>query len=141
MGVVHHSVYPLYFEEARTALMRDLGIPYSELESAGVLLPLLSLSTRFILPPRYEEVIVLESRLTRLSRVRLRLDYRIYRQPGDVLLAEGHTEHCCVNAAFRPCRFPEHVRAAFDSVLEAGEEAGGAPRQTREPGRPGRRRT
>ena len=38
MGVVHHSAYVLYVEEGRTMMMRDLGLPYSELEASGVVL-------------------------------------------------------------------------------------------------------
>lgn len=129
MAVVHHSVYALYFEEGRTALMRDLGIPYSKMEREGVLLPLLEWNVRFIRAPRYEEVLSLESRLTRLSRVRLRIDYRLYRKEGDVLLAEGHTEHCSVGMDFKPRRMPAHIHAAFASALEPAEEATVPPRQ------------
>ncbi|MHC4470433.1 MAG: acyl-CoA thioesterase [Planctomycetota bacterium] len=129
MGVVHHSVYALYFEEARTELMRSLGIRYADMERDGVLLPLIEVAVRFIRGPRYDDVLVLESRVSELSRARVRIDYSIYRKEDGELLAHGHSAHACTNAELRPRRFPEHVDRAFRAALESagGEDAPRTP--------------
>jgi acyl-CoA thioester hydrolase len=119
MGVVHHSVYPLYFEEARTELMRALGFVYAELEAEGVLFPLTDIGIRFRRGARYDDVLLLEASLTELSVVRFRIDYRMLAEGGE-LLAEGFTRHASTNVELRPRRLPEDVHAAFLSAVEAG---------------------
>jgi acyl-CoA thioester hydrolase len=119
MSVVHHSVYPLYFEEARTELMRALGYAYAELESAGTLFPLTDIGIKFRRGARYDDLLVLEARLTEISVVRFRIDYRMLADETGELLAEGFTKHASTNADLRPRRLPEQVRLAFESALES----------------------
>ncbi len=121
MGVVHHSVYPLYFEEARTELMRALGTSYAELELSGTLFPLTDIGIQFRRGTRYDDVIVLEARMTELSGVRFRIDYRILSEETGELLATGFTKHASTNVEFRPSRLPGNVRVAFESALELRE--------------------
>ena len=118
MGVVHHSIYPLYFEEARTELMRALGCAYSRLEGDGILFPLTDIGITFKRGARYDDVLVLEARLTELSAVRFRIDYRMLLDESGELLAEGFTRHASTNVEFRPRRLPAHVRTTFFEALE-----------------------
>lgn len=120
MGVVHHSVYALYFEEARTEFMRAVGLSYAGLEKRGVYLPVIELSVRFKSGPAYDAVLDVETRLTELSRVKMRLDYRArYREDGSVV-AEGHTVHASTNPGMRPVRIPADVAEVFRAVIEEG---------------------
>jgi len=121
MGVVHHSVYPLYFEEARTELMRAGGLAYAELEARGWLLPLTDIGIRFLRGPVYDDVLVLESRLTELTKIRLKLDYRVLRKEGGELLATGFTRHAATDRELRPRRLPPEAMEAFGAALEAEE--------------------
>jgi acyl-CoA thioester hydrolase len=122
MGVVHHSIHPLYFEEARTALMRSLGVPYSELERRGWMLPLTEFAVSFRRGARYDDEVDVLCWMESVGRVRLRLGYRMVGVPDGELLAEGHTEHASVGTDFRPRRLPEDVVRAFEGSL-AREEA------------------
>ncbi|MFR3009310.1 MAG: acyl-CoA thioesterase, partial [Pseudoruminococcus massiliensis] len=49
MGIVHHSVYPIWFEVGRTDFIKLTGMSYTELEESGVMLPLASLECKYIL--------------------------------------------------------------------------------------------
>jgi acyl-CoA thioester hydrolase len=122
MGVVHHSVYALYFEEARTELMRACGIRYAGLEASGWLLPLIDLGMEFKRGPRYDDVVVLEAWLVEATRVRLKIRYRMFRKADGELLATGHTHHVSTDPDLRPRRLPPEVHAAFREAL-VGEEA------------------
>ena len=77
MGFVHHSVYLLYFEEGRTGLLRELGRSYAELERSGTVLPVVDAGLRFRTPARYDEELVVEARVTEVTGVRVRFDYRV----------------------------------------------------------------
>ena len=46
MGIVHHSVYPLYFEMGRTELFRQVGYPYTEMEKLGIMMQTLGFTTQ-----------------------------------------------------------------------------------------------
>lgn len=130
MGVVHHSMYPVYFEEARTALMRSIGQSYADLERDGFLLPLTEVSVRFVKGPRYDDVLVVESRITAFRGVRLRIDYRVYERESGALVADGHTVHAATNADLRPRRLPPEVAERFLAAVEPeeGEDRGSEPR-------------
>ena len=54
MGVVHHTVYPVWFEMGRTELLRSVGGSYRDLEEAGALLAVTRLEVRYRAPARYD---------------------------------------------------------------------------------------
>jgi acyl-CoA thioester hydrolase len=130
MGVVHHSVYPLYFEEARTELMRAVGFRYAELEAEGYLLPLVDIGIRFIRGAVYDDALVLAARLTEVTKVRLVIEYEVFRREDGERLATGHTHHACTSKDLRPRRLPAEVHEAFVAAIEPplGEDPGRRPR-------------
>ena len=48
MGIVHHSNYIRWFEEARTDYMDCLGMGYARMEEMGILSPVLSVSADYL---------------------------------------------------------------------------------------------
>jgi acyl-CoA thioester hydrolase len=102
MGIVHHANYPIWFEAGRTDFIKQTGISYSDMEAAGILLPLYEVSCRFKRPARYEDEIVVLTTLKSLSRVRLILSYEVVDAKTRTLLATGETLHAFTNAALRP---------------------------------------
>ncbi len=121
MGVVHHSVYPLYFEEARTGLLRDLGRSYAALERAGTILPVVEMAISFRAPLRYEEEFLCEARVTEVTGVRVRFDYRITDVAGGRLVAEGHTTLASIDGEGKPRRLPADLAETLRGVREPGE--------------------
>jgi acyl-CoA thioester hydrolase len=122
MGVVYHANYLVYFEVGRTELIRERGFSYAELEREGVRLPVVEAAVRFRGPARYDDLLVLETRLVEVGAARLRFDYRLRLGEGDHLLAEGHTVLASVDPQGRPRRLPERLRRALEGA--AGSAAG-----------------
>ena len=54
-GVVHHTVYPVWFEMGRTELLRVNGLAYSELEKKGIYFVVSELSVKYRRPAFYDE--------------------------------------------------------------------------------------
>ena len=102
MGVVHHSVYPVWFEMGRTELLRSTGISYRELEETGVLLAVVRLEVRYKRPARYDDELQLETRIASVGRVKIEHEYRLTR--GDELLATATTTWPASIARARPAR-------------------------------------
>ena len=95
MGVVHHSVYAVWFEMGRTELLRSTGISYRELEETGVLLAVVRLEVRYKRPARYDDELQLETRIASVGRVKIEHEYRLTR--GDELLATATTTLACLD--------------------------------------------
>lgn len=113
MGVVHHSVYPIWFEAARTELARATGIPYSEWERDGTYLMLSDLSVRYRRPAIYDEEVNVGVRVAAVASRRVVFAYRVTRSDGTVL-AEGETRHLVVSrSSGRPTALPRHLRDAL----------------------------
>lgn len=108
MGYVYYGQYLTYLEVARTELIRSLGMPYSELERAhGVMLPVREARLLYRRPVRYDEEIVMRTRIAEKPERRVKFETQILNGSGEVL-TEGWVELVFVSAAtMRPCRPPE----------------------------------
>lgn len=109
MGVVHHSNYAQYYELARTECFEACsGMSYESMEADGVMLPILEMQSKFLKPALYNQVLTIKSFVRELPAVRLKVDYEIYNENGE-LINTGKTTLVFVNKATkRPCAPPEN---------------------------------
>lgn len=115
MGVVYYANYLRYFESARAAYWRDLGKSYKDLEAWNVALPVVEAHCNYRRPAHYEDLLVVDTRVTELRGASLRFGYRVLR--GDELLAEGYTRHAVIGTDGRPKALPEPLRAAIPPIV------------------------
>jgi acyl-CoA thioester hydrolase len=115
MGQVYNAHYLTWFEIGRTEFMRSAGFPYREIEERGILLPLVEASLRLRAPVRYDDRVVIETRLTAIRSRAVTFLYRILMDGK--LLAEGSTVHACARAADgRSVVLPPWLEAAVRTV-------------------------
>lgn len=115
MGVVHHSNYVVWFEQARTHLCDATGFHYAEIEAMGYYLVVTRTETRHLAGALYGDVVRVGAELDRYSSRGLRFVYDVRRD--DEILTTGATEHVWVERETRkPCRVPQQVRGAFRSM-------------------------
>ncbi len=107
MGFLHHSNYLTYFEIGRTELFRAQGGNYRRMEELGLFFVVVKVDVRFRKPARYDEVLTLETEISRLTPARLEHCYRLMR--GGELLTEGHSVIACINRAGELQRIPEDL--------------------------------
>jgi acyl-CoA thioester hydrolase len=110
-GVVHHSVYAVWFELGRTELLRANGTAYSDLEPAGVCFVVKELRINYLGPARYDERLVLETTQSAARACSIEHTYRLTRDCDGALLAEGTSILACVDAEGRLRRLPESLAA------------------------------
>ena len=119
MGIVHHSVYPIWYEAGRTDYIKMFGISYTEMEAAGVMMPLINLTCHYGIPAKYEDVVVVETRATKLSAAKMVLYYEVKRKSDGVLLGSGTTEHGFVDSkTFKPINVKKKIPALFAKISE-----------------------
>ena len=95
MGLLHHANYLVYFEQARTDLLRDEGKTYKDLEDAGYLLVITTVEVKYNSPAYYDDLLTIRTTVTRTSPVRLEHKYEVFGPTGK-LLAEGASTLACV---------------------------------------------
>ena len=108
MGIVHHSNYAQYYELARTECFEACsGMTYAAMEADGVMLPILDMSSKFIKPALYNQILTIKSIVKELPSVRLKVEYEIYNEANE-LINTGITTLVFVNKTTRrPCQPPE----------------------------------
>jgi len=104
MGVVYYGNYLAYFEDGRVAYLQQKGIPYSEMEAAGVYMPIAEAYCKYHAPARFEDELAVETSIGEAGRAKVRFDYVVKR--GDEVLAEGYTVHAARDRDGRPVRIP-----------------------------------
>lgn len=126
MGVVYHARYLDWLEIGRTEMLREQGMEYRTLEEQyGLLLPVVDVSIQYLKPARYDDEIVVSTRIENFSNVRLACSYEIRRQPEGELLVTAATRHVWVNRQWRPSRI-DRVSPELYALLgrAAGEMEG-----------------
>ena len=118
MGVAHHSHYPVWFEVGRTNLLNSFGSSYGDIERAGVLLPLYELRCKFASPARYEDELVIRTRISQLTRVRASFAYEIVHVQSERLIATGETLHAWTDRNLRPINVQKRIPEAY-ALLES----------------------
>jgi acyl-CoA thioester hydrolase len=108
MGLLHHANYLVYFEQARTELLRGVGLSYRDFEDRGFLLVLTKAEVRYRRPAYYDDELTIRTTVARTTSVRIDHTYEVFR--GGELLAEGATTLACVDREGRPQALPDALR-------------------------------
>ncbi len=111
MGVVWHGNYIKYFENAREEAFRAIGMPYDEVEKAGIMMPIVDLAISYHFPAVYDEILDVKIKVAEPPRARIKVEYEVLNQSGK-LCVSGHTTLGFIDANTRaPCRAPQSLRA------------------------------
>lgn len=108
-GVVHHTVYPVWFEMGRTELLRANGLAYSNLEKSGVYFVVVELTAKYRRPALYDETLDLTTACTRITSARVEHTYTLKRPSTGLILCEGTTVLACVDGQGKARRMPEFM--------------------------------
>lgn len=116
MGIVHHSSYLIYLEEGRTALMRELGFPYDEVERRGLGMAVRRVEVRYRLAARYGDIVIVGTRVERFRGASILYAYELVRESDREVLATGSAEVACLalRDGFRPTPIPDDIRSALE---------------------------
>jgi acyl-CoA thioester hydrolase len=129
MGVVYYANYLVWFEIGRVEFLRHLGFNYQQMEAVDdCLLPVVEATCRYKAPAHYDDLLILETRITAMRSFVLKFSYSLYRpetvqgehlEPG-TLLASGETTHVIVGRGMRkrvlPERYASVLRGAINSA-------------------------
>lgn len=118
MGIIHHSVYPIWFEVGRTDFIKLMGITYTQLEKNGIMMPLASLECKYIIPIRYEDKVTIETTVRSIRAAKIDFHYRVIRD--GIVCAEGATVHGFVNSkTFTPVNIKKFDPELYELLRSA----------------------
>lgn len=113
MGVVHHAVYPVWFESGRTEFSHARQFPYRKIEEAGLAMAVADLKVRFRKPARYDEMITVRTWISKSKPKLVQFSYEVRNESGEIV-ADGHTVHMVVDMqTFRPSPMPADIHIHF----------------------------
>lgn len=119
MGIVHHSVYPIWYEAARTEAIKKIGMNYSTLERNGVMLPLVELNCKYNIPAEYEDVLTITVEIAKLTPARIVFHYQIFKNGIEKPINTGSTIHAWVGKDLKPINLKKQYPEIFEKILSA----------------------
>ena len=118
MGVVYHSNFIIWFEVGRVELLRQLGFEYRDMELVDDChIAVVDVRVRYKAPARYDDQIVVRTRLKNVRDSLLHFTYEVARATDGTLLAEGETTHLVVDKNMERKALPEKYQAAFKKAV------------------------
>ena len=122
MGIVHHSNYIRWMEEARIDFLSQIGWDFDKLEEMGIISPVLAVECRYKEVTRFPEEIQIDVFVKEFKGVRLILGYNMRKKGEENVVTVGTTEHAFLDENYRPLRLkkthPEFCQALMDMVVE-----------------------
>lgn len=101
MGIVHHSNYYAYFEVGRGEYIKNIGMTYSEMESQGLMLPLVESQCKYMEAAKYEDDLIIETYVDEITSVKIVFNYNVKRESDNRFIAKGRTVQAFVGDDFK----------------------------------------
>ncbi len=114
MNHAYHGSYLVWFEIGRTELLRGFGQSYKSWEEDHhVFLPVRRCVVDYLVPALYDDEVVVETTIVRLTRASIEFDYRLLRVGDDALLATAQTHHVFMSSEGRILRAGDKLLPQF----------------------------
>ena len=124
MGVVHHSNYVRWLEEARTFFFNDMDLAYAETESYGIMSPVTDMNLKFKHFATFGDSFTVRLKMIKYTGVRFRVKYTVVNQ-NDKVLFEGESGHALINMEHKPvslAREIPHRHELMKKLVETEED-------------------
>lgn len=124
MGIVHHSNYIRWMEEARMDMMEQMGYSYKQMEELEVISPVISVQCEYKSMVRFSDTVIIEAKVARYNGIKLTVHYRMSNKETGELCTMAVSEHCFLNASGKPISlrhaYPE-IDTKFFQIMDEDE--------------------
>ena len=115
MSFAYHGNYVQYLEMGRIELLREIGIPYKEVEASGIILPVIDLNIKYLKSANYDDLITLETTLVKLPTVKIEFTYKLFNEKKELITTASTTLAFLKTESKRPTRVPKDF---LDKILK-----------------------
>ena len=102
MGIIHHSNYIKWMEEARMDLMEQIGLSYREMEEMEIISPVLSVEVEYRSMVHFDDIVVIQTKLTKYNGVKMEVEYEMFDKETGELRTVARSSHCFLNRSGQP---------------------------------------
>ena len=121
MGVVHHSNYIRFLEEARCYWLEELQMPFKSFEEQGITIPVLEVNIKYKYHVTFGDTILIHTYMKEYSGVRMTVGYNVTEEKTGKTVLIGETKHCFTNKELKPLNLKKvnmDFSNKFESTLE-----------------------
>lgn len=122
MGIVHHSNYIRWMEEARVDFLDHIGYGYDKLEADGVMSPVISVNCNYRKSTKFHDDINIDVKVKKFDGIRLVIKYLMYNEQ-DELVFEGESSHCFLDGEGRLIRLKTKFTDFYNMLASLEEKA------------------
>jgi len=117
MGIVYYSRYFELFEQARTELLKSVGLEVKSIEARGYFLPVITAHCDYLESARFEDEVEVKTWISHPPEARFRIDYKITRSGSEKTLVQGYTVHAFTDGKGKVRRPPAFVKETFQRLM------------------------
>jgi len=121
MGIVHHSNYIRWMEEARVDMLSRIGWGYDRLEQLGIRSPVIGIDCKYKSPTTFPEKVEIRAEVREYKGVHLVVGYTMRRVEDGQIVLEGTSRHCFLNREGKFLRLAKE-HPGLDAALRAMAE-------------------
>ena len=117
MGVIYHANYFSFFEQGRTAFLKELGFDYYKVEEEGIIFPVRDVSCTYLKAMRFGEEITISTKLHKLTKIKITYYHEVHNSVGE-LKATGYTTVISVDKeTFNIIKMDEKLKDIYQKYL------------------------
>ena len=117
MGIIHHSNYIRWFEEARLHFMDEIGLSYAKIEEMGILIPVLSVDCQYKTMVHYNDIVDIYTRIIKFNGVKMTIAYRVVDHVTGEIRCTGETSHAFLNREYRLVRLKREYPDLYELFI------------------------
>jgi len=118
MGVIHHAVYPIYYEAARVEFCEQIGLPYPQIEEMGLMQALKEMRCEYLAPAYFGDVLRVRIRILELTKVKITFAYEIVNQE-EVLIHKAETMLVWLDSTFKICNIEKEFPKVYQTLKQS----------------------
>jgi acyl-CoA thioester hydrolase len=118
MGFVYHGHYAQFYEIGRTEAIRELGYTYKDIESMGIIMPVVDIHSRFLRPAKYDDLITVKTSLKELPvHHKIVFHSEIFNEPGELLNSGTVTLYFMQADGMKRCEMPAELKSKLEKYF------------------------
>lgn len=122
MGVVHHSNYIRFLEEARCDWLENIEMPFEVLEDNGITIPVLEVKCKYKYHVTFGDTILIKPFVKEYTGVRMTVGYEVINKETEKLVLEAETKHCFTDKNLKPINLKKYKKEfsdKFENLIKA----------------------
>lgn len=125
MGIIHHSNYIKWFEEARVDMMEQMGMGYAQMEAQGIICPVLAVRCEYKSMTRFGDTVQILANIREYNGIKMAIEYTVLDKKSGKIRCVGESRHGFLNKDGSPVSLKRQyieVDKAFREFSDTGKE-------------------